>query len=58
MLPVLMLLAVTACGGGGGSDTGSDGDKGKGSARTASDKTATKASEACGRPIEVRPTHA
>ncbi|KFF99434.1 Ig-like domain-containing protein [Streptomyces europaeiscabiei] len=46
MLPVLMLLAVTACGGGGGSDTGSDGDKGKGSDRTASDKTATKASEA------------
>ncbi|MDX3695073.1 Ig-like domain-containing protein [Streptomyces europaeiscabiei] len=46
MLPVLMLLAVTACGGGGGSDTGSDGDKGQGSDRTASDKTATKASEA------------
>ncbi|QTU59366.1 L,D-transpeptidase [Streptomyces scabiei] len=41
-----MLLAVTACGGGGGSDTGSDGGKGKGSDRTASDKTATKASEA------------
>ncbi|MDX2531135.1 L,D-transpeptidase [Streptomyces europaeiscabiei] len=46
VLPVLMLLAVTACGGGGGSDTGSDGDKGKGSDRTASDKAATKASEA------------
>ncbi|MFF5365255.1 Ig-like domain-containing protein [Streptomyces scabiei] len=46
VLPVLMLLAVTACGGGGGSDTGSDGGKGKGSDRTASDKTATKASEA------------
>lgn len=46
MLPVLMLLAVTACGGGGGSDTGSGDDKGKGSDRTASDKAATKASEA------------
>ncbi|MFM9595903.1 L,D-transpeptidase [Streptomyces scabiei] len=47
VLPVLMLLAVTACGGGGGSDTGSDGGKGKGSDRTASDKAAaTGASEA------------
>ncbi|WP_327744980.1 Ig-like domain-containing protein [Streptomyces europaeiscabiei] len=46
VLPVLMLLAVTACGGGGGSDTGSGDDKGKGSDRTASDKAATKASEA------------
>ncbi|WRZ48435.1 Ig-like domain-containing protein [Streptomyces sp. NBC_01314] len=46
MLPVLMLLAVTACGGGGSSDSGSGGDKGKGSDRTTSDKTATKASEA------------
>lgn len=47
VLPVLMLLAVTACGGGGGSDTGSDGDKGKGSDRTASDKAAaTGASQA------------
>ncbi|MFE7838282.1 Ig-like domain-containing protein [Streptomyces sp. NPDC057474] len=46
MLPVLMLLAVTACGGGGGSDSGSDGDKGKGSDKSASDKAATKASEA------------
>ncbi|WP_328224051.1 L,D-transpeptidase [Streptomyces sp. NBC_00310] len=46
MLPVLMLLAVTACGGGGGSDSGSGGDKGKGSDKSASDKAATKASEA------------
>ncbi|WP_338895972.1 Ig-like domain-containing protein [Streptomyces sp. TG1A-60] len=41
-----MLLAVTACGGGGGSDSGSDGDKGTGSDKSASVKTATKASEA------------
>jgi lipoprotein-anchoring transpeptidase ErfK/SrfK len=46
VLPVLMLLAVTACGGGGGSDSGSGGDKGKGSDKSASDTTATKASEA------------
>nr|WP_060883222.1 Ig-like domain-containing protein [Streptomyces caniscabiei] len=46
MLPVLMLLAVTACGGG-DSDSGSGGDKGKGSDRTASDKAgATGPSEA------------
>uniref|UniRef100_UPI004040083D L,D-transpeptidase n=1 Tax=Streptomyces sp. TG1A-60 TaxID=3129111 RepID=UPI004040083D len=46
LLPALMLLAVTACGGGGGSDSGSDGDKGTGSDKSASVKTATKASEA------------
>ncbi|WP_443078012.1 L,D-transpeptidase [Streptomyces sp. SP17KL33] len=47
MLPVLMLLAVTACGGGGDSGSGSGGDKGKGSDKTASDKAAaTGASEA------------
>ncbi|WP_193241756.1 L,D-transpeptidase [Streptomyces phaeolivaceus] len=46
MLPVLMLLAVTACGGGGDSDSGSGGGKGKGSDKAASDKAATKASEA------------
>ncbi|WP_408995396.1 L,D-transpeptidase [Streptomyces caniscabiei] len=46
MLPVLMLLAVTACGGG-DSGSGSGGDKGKGSDRTASDKAgATGPSEA------------
>nr|WP_251828764.1 MULTISPECIES: Ig-like domain-containing protein [unclassified Streptomyces] len=47
MLPVLMLLAVTACGGGGGSDAGSGGEKGKGSDKSASGKAAaTGASEA------------
>ncbi|MDX2947053.1 Ig-like domain-containing protein [Streptomyces caniscabiei] len=46
MLPVLMLLAVTACGGG-DSDSGSGGDKGKGSGKAASDKAgATGPSEA------------
>ncbi|WP_374117118.1 Ig-like domain-containing protein [Streptomyces sp. MNU76] len=40
VLPVLMLLAVTACGGGGGSEPGSGGEKGKGSDKSASDKAA------------------
>ncbi|WP_200305548.1 L,D-transpeptidase [Streptomyces adelaidensis] len=52
MLAVL-LFAVTACGGG-GSDSGSDGDKGKGADKSASDKAATKASEAV---VSIAPKH-
>ncbi|TQE21600.1 hypothetical protein Sipo8835_19385 [Streptomyces ipomoeae] len=46
MLLGLMLLAVTACSGGGGSNSGSAGDKGKGSDKSASEKAADKPSEA------------